>query len=110
MLNQVVCVGRIATMEWLKDIDESDRDAVNLTLAIPRTYKNTEGEYDTDFIPVILYGPIASNTTEYCKKGDIVGIKGRLAKEENQLALIAEKVTFLSSKSSNSSDDEQEGE
>ena len=54
----------------------------------------------------ILWNNIASNTAEYCKKGDIIGIKGRIESrviEENKinktiLQVIAEKVTFLSSK------------
>ena len=51
---------------------------------------------------------IAENTAEYCKKGDIVGVKGRLQtnnyeKEDGskvfKLDVVAEKVTFLSSRS-----------
>ena len=50
------------------------------------------------------------NTSEYCRKGDIIGVKGRLQsstyeKEDGSKAykmeLIAEKVTFLSSKPKN---------
>ena len=48
---------------------------------------------------------IAENTSQYCKKGDLIGIKGRLetrkVKPEEKIdtitELIAEKVTFLSS-------------
>ena len=44
---------------------------------------------------------IAMNTSEYCHKGDIVGVKGRIQRIDStsELQLIAEKVTFLSSKS-----------
>jgi len=72
-----------------------------LTLAVPRSYKNENGEYETDFIPVRLFGGVAENTCEYVKKSDLIGIKGRL--QSTQMAsgyvieLIAEKVTFLSS-------------
>ena len=77
-----------------------------LSLAIPRSFKNSEGVYDTDFIDCILFDNIADNTSEYCKKGDIVGIKGRVQsrvvekddKKEYCTDIIAEKVTFLSSK------------
>ena len=37
-----------------------------------------DGEYETDFIDCILWNGIASNIAEYCKKGDIVGVKGRV--------------------------------
>ena len=61
---------------------------------------------ETDFIRCILWNAVASSTCEYCKKGDIVGVKGRIQtsnykdKENNTkyvTDVIAEKVTFLSS-------------
>ena len=79
-----------------------------MTLAIPRSFKNAEGEYETDFVECTLWNNIAENTAEYCKKGDIVGVKGRLQtnnyeKEDGskvfKLDVVAEKVTFLSSRS-----------
>ena len=50
----------------------------NITLAVPRSYKNKEGVYDTDFIDVTLWNAVGENTAEYCRKGDIVGVKARL--------------------------------
>ena len=44
---------------WNKKIGESD---VLITLATPRPYKNEEGEYDTDYIDVLLRGSVAKNT------------------------------------------------
>ena len=34
--------------------------------------------YDTDFIQCILWDAIAENCCEYCKKGDVIGVKGRI--------------------------------
>lgn len=92
MLNQIILVGRI---EKIKKVKES---AV-ITLAVPQSLKNLNGEYDTNFIDVNLYKGIAEQTKEYCKIGDTIGIKGRLQKLENdkKIKLIAEKVTFLTS-------------
>ncbi len=114
MLNQVVLVGRLT-----KDVEviesENGKKYAQLNLAIPRSFKNADGVYDTDFINTIAFESIAQNTSEYCKKGDIVGVKGRLQsdsfeKEDGEkvykLDIVAEKVTFLSSKSR----DEQERE
>lgn len=50
----------------------------NITLAVPRTYKNESCEYETEFFDCELWNGVASATTEYCKKGDIIGIKGNL--------------------------------
>ena len=77
MLNQVVLVGRIVYDLELKKND-SGKKYLSLMLAIPRSFKNIEGTYDTDFIRCIVWDNVASNTSEYCKKGDIVGLKGRL--------------------------------
>ena len=99
MLNQIVLVGRITkTPEMMENQDGSKFAIINL--AVPRTFKNENGEYETDFINCTLWTGIAENACEYCKKGDVVGIKGRIQNLNNtaQLQLIAEKVSFLSSK------------
>lgn len=90
-------MGRLTTdIEVVKDENGAKYAIINL--AIPRSFKNSEGEYDTDFIPAIAYDNIAVNTSQYCKKGDIVGVKGRVARpsQDAELQIIAEKVTFLS--------------
>lgn len=97
MLNQIVLVGRVVSDLKLNET-ENERKYTSLKLAVPRSYKNENGEYETDFIPCVLWNTIAVNTCEYCKKGDLVGIKGRMQNKENRLEVIAEKVTFLSSK------------
>lgn len=102
MLNQLVIVGRLVKDPELKETDNGKKVS-NITLAIPRSYKNSEGEYDTDFINCILWQGIAETTSEYCHKGDLIGIKGRVESSldkdgKNSMNLIADKVTFLSSK------------
>ena len=107
MLNQVVLVGRLTKDLEVKELEDGKK-VTNLTLAIPRSFKNAEGEYETDFIDCSLWNSIAENTAEYCKKGDIVGVKGRLqsssfekedGNKEFRTQVMAEKVTFLSSRS-----------
>lgn len=93
MLNQVVLVGRL-----VNDIEDKESENVIITLAVGRAYKNEEGGYDTDFINVVISGTIAKNTAEYCKKGDILGVKGRVQSDGKEQLIIAEKITFLSSK------------
>ena len=109
MLNQTVLVGRVVRDVEVKEL-ESGKKVANMTIAVPRSYKNINGEYDTDFIDVILWEAIATNVNEYCHKGDLIGIKGRLQSrtieideetKEYVLELVAEKVTFLSSKKEN---------
>lgn len=99
MLNQIVLVGRLANIELKEETEEKAYKVANITLSVPRSFKNVDGEYETDFIPLNLIGSVAENTFEYCKKGDVIGVKGRIQKLEGEdLQLVAEKVTFLSSK------------
>lgn len=106
MLNQVVIVGRLVKSPEVVKTD-SGKKVSNITLAVSRSYKDENGEYQTDFINCVLWEGIAENTAEYVKKGDLLGIKGHLQsriykKDENTtvyvIEVIAEKVTFLSSK------------
>lgn len=106
MLNQIVLVGRLVkTPEVIST--ESGKSMTYLTLAIPRSFKNADGEYDTDFIDCVLWNTVAETTSEYCKQGDLIGIKGRvqsrMVEDEDgnnykKIEIVAEKVTFLSSK------------
>ncbi|MGI6329648.1 MAG: single-stranded DNA-binding protein [Bacilli bacterium] len=48
MLNQIVIVGRLVRDPTLRET-ESGKKVTNITLAIPRSYKNLKGEYETDF-------------------------------------------------------------
>ena len=105
MLNQVVLVGRLVKDPELVET-ETNKKMSRITIAIPRSFKNMDGEYETDFISCILWDAIAKSTVEYCKKGDIVGIKGRIQssvvekddEKKYYVDVIAERVTFLSSK------------
>lgn len=108
MLNQTVIVGRLVREPELRETD-TGKKITNITLAVPRSYKNVSGEYDTDFISCVLWQGIAENTVNYIKKGDLLGVKGRVQSrmieaEDNSkrsvMEIVAEKVTFLSSKKS----------
>ena len=105
MLNQVVVVGRLVKDPELRET-ESGKKVTYITLAVPRSYKNSNNEYETDFIDCTLWKGIAESTTEYCHKGDLLGIKGRLqtgsyekdGEKKYTTDVIAEKITFLTSK------------
>lgn len=97
MLNQVVLVGRL-TKEMELVTRENDKTLSDVIIAVQRSYKNTKGEYDTDFIKCRLYNGVATNTKAYCKKGDLIGIRGHLEIRQNELLVITDRVTFLSTK------------
>ena len=106
MLNQTVIVGRLVKDPELKETDSGCKVA-NIVLAVPRSFKNSKGEYETDFVACTLWRGIAENTVEFCNKGDMLGVKGRVQsrsyedeeeKRHFMIEIVAEKVTFLSSK------------
>lgn len=111
MLNNVMLAGRLTKDPELKQT-ENGKKYTKITLAVQRPYKNSEGKYDTDFIDCYLWENVASNTCEYCHKGDIVGVRGRLEtnidkEEKMHLNIISERITFLSSRSSKEHDHER---
>lgn len=95
MLNQAYLVGRIASDPQINET-KNNKKVSTIPLAIQRSYKNSDGEYITDFIPCTLWDGVAQNVAEYCKKGDLVGIKGRIQVTADKVEVIAEKITFLS--------------
>lgn len=97
MLNQVVLVGRIQN-EFEVQMTERGKQ-LTLVLEVNRNYKNLEGEYDIDYIPVKVLRTMIDTVVENCSKGCLVGVKGRLTKLKNDdLEILAEKLTFLSTK------------
>ena len=101
MNNFVTLIGRLTSTPEVQNSIEDKKYCI-VTLAIPRSYRNDEGVYETDYIPVRLEGSIATNTAEYCKQGDLIGVKGMLQKTiDGRLQVYADKLTFLASKDIN---------
>lgn len=107
MLNSVMIVGRLVAEPISQEIKNATKTYI--TLAVPRSFKNADGVYESDFIDAILWEGISNNVKEYCHKGDLVGVRGRLqttveedeeGNKSKHTDIIAEKVTFLSSKKS----------
>ena len=105
MYNLVYLIGRLVNDPELKK-SENSKDYASITLAVQRNFKNVDGIYETDFIKCVLWNGIAQNTSEYCKKGDLVGIRGRIQVRNYQdgddtkyiTEIIVEKISFLASK------------
>lgn len=105
MLNQIVLAGRLVDNPEII-VSDNHKKRTMIVVAVPRSYKNIDGNYDTDFIRCTLWNGIAEATCEYCKKGDVVGVKGRIqtssydvqGEKKYSMDIIAEKVSFLSSK------------
>lgn len=103
-MNQVSIVGRLVRTPELRE-SEKHKKLTFITLAVNRAFKNLNGEYETDFIDCMLWDKVALNTVEYCKKGDIVSVRGRLqsriiekdGERRSVMEVIGERITFISS-------------
>jgi single-strand DNA-binding protein len=77
MINQVTLVGRLTKDPELKTTTDGT-PVTQVTLAVSRHFRNHNGEIDADFVSCTLWKKTAENTVEYCRKGSVVGITGRL--------------------------------
>ena len=77
MNNIIILIGVVARNIELRTMP-SGKDTCNVTLAVKRNYKNSNGEYETDFITCKAFSQKAELISKYCKKGDTIGIKGMI--------------------------------
>lgn len=105
-MNNVTLVGRL-TANPKKTVTQSGATIVRFNLAVNRQFKNDQGEYETDFINCIVFGKTAETTNEYCKKGDLVAVKGRIqtgsytaqdGSKRYTTEVVAERLSFLQTK------------
>jgi single-strand DNA-binding protein len=76
MLNRVCLVGRLGRDVELKKTGNGKSFAF-FSLVVGRNFKTSDGQ-DADFITVVCWGKVAENTAQYCSKGSLVSIDGRL--------------------------------
>ena len=100
-MNYLILVGRLKDDPKVEQIDD-DRRLTKITLLIQRSFKDLNGDYPVDEIPCEIWNYFSTTVAEYCRKGDMVGVQGRLEKvNDKDIVVIAEKVTFLSSRKEN---------
>lgn len=76
-MNNVSIIGNIVNDLELKTTPNG-KEYVSFSVAVRRNYKNAEGQYESDFFPVVVYGATATYLTTYSGKGMKVGISGTL--------------------------------
>lgn len=105
MINNVTMIGRLVNDVEVKELEKGK--VANITLAVQRRYKKEDENYETDFIDCVVWNELASTLKEYTKKGDLIGVEGRLqttiytTKEEQRkktTEIVVEKITFLQAK------------
>ena len=77
LINNVILVGRLTRDPELKYL--SDGTAVTMfNLAVNRNFRNQTGEVEADFVAIKLWNKLAENTANFCRKGSLVGVTGRI--------------------------------
>ena len=77
MINNVTLVGRLTKDVELK-YTPANQAVAQFTLAVNRTFKNANGERESDFINCVIWRKSAENFANFVKKGALVGITGRI--------------------------------
>lgn len=94
MLNQFIMVGKI---KHLPEIIGNDQ--YELCVVVTQTDKNSYGEYILSDINVILTARMTTHLENYCKVGDLIGVKGYIDRD-NELGMVLKgtKISCLSSR------------
>lgn len=105
-MNHIVLIGRVTSDIELKQTTANTLVS-SFSIAVKRTFKNANGEYESDFFNCVAFAKLAETVSKYVKKGDQVGVEGRLQtrnytnKEGRKVyvtEIIVENVEFLQSK------------
>lgn len=77
MINNVTLVGRLTKDVELK-YTPANQAVAQFVLAVNRTFKNANGERESDFINCVIWRKSAENLANWVKKGNLIGITGRI--------------------------------
>ncbi|WP_363473591.1 single-stranded DNA-binding protein [Companilactobacillus musae] len=77
MINRVVLVGRLTRDPELR-YTQGGAAVASFTVAVNRTFTNSQGEREADFINCTIWRKAAENFANLMHKGTLVGIDGRL--------------------------------
>lgn len=77
MLNTVILQGRLTKDVELKQTSTGKEFAI-VSIAVQRSYKNHEGNYDADFFDVLFSGKQAESVAKFFHKGEAILIEGSI--------------------------------
>lgn len=109
-MNKVILLGRLCQDPELKYVGEKNIAVTRFTLAVNRSYKNAQGEYDTDFINCEIWNRQAEIFSQYMTKGRLIYIEGKIKIDkyistngENRKSIIVncDSFKFIDSKQNN---------
>lgn len=75
-MNRLTVTGRLVRENILKEVG-NNRIVLNNAIAVPKYYKSDLGP-EADFINIVAWGKKAELIEQYCNKGDLIGLDGRI--------------------------------
>lgn len=75
-MNKCQIVGRLTRDPEVRNAGETV--IARTSVAVNRRFKNKDGNYDADFINITAFAKSAEFLEKYFKKGDLIGITGRI--------------------------------
>lgn len=75
-MNKLIMLGRLTRENAVSG--EENSKVVRNTLAVQRSFKNKDGNYETDFIPIVAWGKTGDFLEKHFKKGDAIVIDGSM--------------------------------
>ena len=112
-MNKAIIIGRLTKDPEMRTTT-SGVNSTTFTVAVSRNYTGANGERETDFLNCVAWRKQAENIAKYCTKGTQVAVEGRIQTRSYDAQdgtkryvteIIADNVTFLSTKGGASSAD-----
>lgn len=113
-MNKVQLVGRLTRDPEIRySHGENATATARFSVAVNRRFKNSEGNYDADFINCVAFGKSAEFVEKYFKKGMAIGLTGRIqtgsyTNKDGQRVyttdVVVEETEFVESKGASSAD------
>lgn len=75
-MNKVILMGRLTRDPDIRG--EGNNLTARYSLAVDRRFKDSDGNYPTDFINIVVFGKGAEFAEKYLKKGTKVVVTGRI--------------------------------
>ena len=77
MYNKVILIGRLVAAPELHKTS-TDKSVARVTVAVNRRYKDQNGERETDFVNVVVWGKLAETMASYASKGSLISLDGEI--------------------------------
>ena len=113
-MNKCTLVGRLTRDPEIRySQGENATATARFSVAVNRRFKNSEGNYDADFINCVAFGKSAEFVEKYFKKGMAIGLTGRIqtgsyTNKDGQKVyttdVVVEETEFVESKGASSAD------